>query len=272
MLKEAYNLLKEQYAACFEIVHEDEFYRKFAEEKWRHSMQVAGAGNYLVRHIDWLKTKPETYQELVRTAILLHDVCRFTEIVHLFYGKKGYDHGVAGSELLKNMPRFMDIRIWLPIKHHGHMIEDLYADEEYLSISDKTLQKEVEKICFIVRDADKIANLHMLVNEKNIRFLFLKQSDETPGADEEITDTLKAEALQGIIVSRKHRLNCASSTVTYLSWYTDINYRAAIDFCARLNVTEMMLTMFKEYCKDEVFTKQYTEVIRRVLRERNYLD
>lgn len=228
MLKEAYRLLREQYEACCQVVAHDEFCLHFAQEKWRHSMQVAGAGNYLVRHIEALKDKSGEYIELVRTAVLLHDVCRFAEIVHLYHGEKGYDHGVAGGELLKNMPRFMDIRIGLPIKHHGHMIEELYADDEYKNIGDKKLQKEVEEICFIIRDADKIANLRMLADEPDMRSLFLGEEKADEGF---VSEDAKNEALSGVVVGREHRRNRTSSLVTYLSWYTDINYRAAIDFC-----------------------------------------
>lgn len=271
MLKEAYELLKEQYEACCQIVDKDEYCLHFAKEKWRHSLQVAGAGNYLLRHMENLKDKSAEYIELVKTAVLLHDVCRFTEIVNFFKGKKGYDHGVAGGELLKNMARFADVRIWLPIKHHGHMIEELYADAEYMNISDKELQKEVQEICFIIRDADKIANLHMLVEEPNMRSLFLGEIKENPEENSIITDEAKTEALKGIVVGRKHRISIASSVVTYLSWYADINYRAAIDFCQRLGATDKLLVIFKQYCTDAEFSNRYTEVIRKMLKEKAYL-
>ncbi|MCQ2735040.1 MAG: HD domain-containing protein [Alphaproteobacteria bacterium] len=268
MLKEAYELLKEQYNACRQIVARDEYYLHFAKEKWRHSLQVMGAGNYLVRHIESLQNQSSDYIELVKTAVLLHDVCRFSEIVHLHHGVKGYNHGVAGSELLKNMPRFMDIRIWLPIKHHGHMIEDLYADKEYQSIKDKKLQKAVEEICFIIRDADKIANLHMLAEEPDMRSLFFGEENFKEGL---VSDGAKKEALSGVVVGREYRNNRTSSLVTYLSWYADINYRAAIDYCQKLGTTDKLLSMFNQLCTDKEFSVSYTEVILKMLKEKAYL-
>lgn len=268
MLEKAYELLREQYHACCDIVNNDGYCLHFAQEKWRHSMQVAGAGNYLVRHVEALKDKSGEYIELVRTAVLLHDVCRFAEIVHLYHGEKGYDHGVAGGELLKNMPRFMDIRIWLPIKHHGHMIEELYADDEYQNISNKKLQKEVEEICFIIRDADKIANLHMLAEEPNMRSLFLGEEKVKEGF---VSDEAKKKALEGIVVGREHRCNRTSSLVTYLSWYADINYHAAIDYCRKLGATDKLLSLFNQLCTDKEFANRYTEVVRKMLKEKAYL-
>ena len=131
MLKKAMELLYLQYNQCMEVVKDDVYYRHYAEEKIRHSLQVAGAGNYLLRHIDWLKNKPAEYIEMVKTAILLHDVCRFAEIVKLYHGIEDYDHGIAAYEFLEHTPLFDDIRIRLPIKHHGHLIKELYADVEY---------------------------------------------------------------------------------------------------------------------------------------------
>lgn len=268
MLQEAYILLKNQFDKCLNIVSDNARYTAFAKEKWRHSMQVAGAGNYLVRHIAWLENKPAAFIELVKTAVLLHDVCRFAEIVHLYHGDKGYDHGAAGGELLKNMLPYTDIRIWLPIKHHGHMIADLYNDPVYKSITDVTLREEVEKICFIVRDADKIANLHMLSNEDDIRFLFLGDKKEN---DDYVPDDAKKEALSGTIVGREYRVNRAASVVTYLSWFADTNYRASIDFCEKLNVTEKLYALFDSYCKDKEFIATYTDIIGNMLKQKAYL-
>lgn len=268
MLQKAYKLLREQYEECLRIVADDEYCTQFAREKWRHSMQVAGAGNYLIRHIDWLKNQPEKFIDMVKTAVLLHDVCRFTEIVHLYNGDEGYDHSVAGGELLKNMLPYVDIRVWLPIKHHGHMIEDLYADIEYQKIADEEQRKEVEKICFIIRDADKIANMHMLANENKVRFLFLGPERENDG---NVSEEAKKAALSQTVVGRKYRVNRASSVVTYLSWYADINYKASIDFCDRLKVTDELLQLFATYCTDKEFVEQYTKTIRTMLKEKAFL-
>lgn len=268
MLQEAYKLLRNQFDICLNIVSDDARYKAFATEKWRHSMQVAGAGNYLVRHIAWLENKPAAFIDLVKTAVLLHDVCRFTEIVHLYSGDKGYDHGEAGGELLKNMLPYTDIRIWLPIKHHGHMIEDLYNDEAYKNLTDATLREEVEKICFIIRDADKIANLHMLANEDDVRFLFLGDKKENDGY---VPEDAKQEALDGLLVKREYRVNRAASVVTYLSWFADTNYRASIDFCEKLNVPAKLYALFASYCTDKEFTASYIEVIRNMLKQKVYL-
>ena len=71
MLTKAYDLLEKQYQKCLNIVQSDAFFTAYADEKKRHSLQVAGAGNYLIKHINWLQNKPADFIELVKTAVLL---------------------------------------------------------------------------------------------------------------------------------------------------------------------------------------------------------
>ena len=270
MYKEAYNLLKFQYESCLKIVKDNQYCTDFANEKWRHSMQVAGAGNYLIQHIEWLKDKPESYIEMVKTAVLLHDICRFTEIVRIYNNKKKFDHGNAGANLLRNLALFMDIRIWLPIRHHGHMIEDLYNDHTFLNIEDNALQEEVKKICFIIRDADKIANLRMLAQEKEMRRLFFTKAEDDKD-DGEVPELAQKQALEGKIINKEFRKTSASCLAGFLSWYTDINYHVSIDFCEKLHITQKLLNLFEDICSDSVFKLQYCAAIRKMIREKDYL-
>lgn len=270
MLKAAYKLIEQESGRCLQNVRSDAFFTMFAKEKIRHTMQVAGAGNYLIRRIEWLKNRPSAYIEMVKTAVLLHDVCRFAEIEHLYHGEKGYDHGVGGAEFLRRLPRFSDIRIWLPIKHHGHLIEALYADEEYQNIADKFLQEEVQKICFIIRDVDKIANLHMLATEKDMRSLFLGKEVLTP-QDGRISPRIKEEMYAHTTLPRWQEATPADLMAGFLSWYFDINYRYALDFCEKLNVTDRLRIMFGEICTDETFKTEFLAVFNQFLASHPYL-
>ena len=271
MLQEAWQLLELQFNQCFAIVKDDEFYRGFALEKWRHSKQVAGAGNYIIPKIEWLKNKSADYMEMVRTAVLLHDVCRFAEIERKFRNKGNYDHGVAACEFLQHTPMFNDMRILLPIKHHGHRIEDLYNDEVYQNIADKQLQKEVEQICFIIRDADKIANLNMMMNEKNVLPLFLGKGSGDKYKDGLISQIVKDRAFIEDTTPRFAGASVGDHITGYLSWFFDINYKYSIEYCQRLNVIDGLFKMFDEYCSDEEFKHKYKEFVRAYLQNHEYL-
>lgn len=269
MIKQAMKLLYSQYNTCMDVVKNDKFYSYYAEEKIRHSLQVAGAGNYLVRHIKWLENKPTEYVEMVRTAVLLHDVCRFSEIADRFRGACKYDHGVAAYEFLRYTPLFNDIRIRLPIKHHGHVIEELYADVEYQNLGG-ALQQEVQQICFIIRDADKIANFNMVTHEPYFLPLFLDLEHAISDENLIISDTVRQNAFRESTIPYP-LATIADKATAFLSWYTDINYRAAIDFCERLGVTELMFKLFGNYCRNTEFVEQYTEFLRAYINKHKFL-
>ena len=270
MIEQAMKLLYSQYDTCMDVVKNDKFHSYYAEEKIRHSLQVAGAGNYLVRHIEWLKNKPEEYVDMVRTAVLLHDVCRFSEIADRFRGVRNYDHGVAAYEFLRYTPLFNDIRIRLPIKHHGHLIRDLYADAEYQSL-DSALQQEVERICFVIRDADKIANFNLVTHEPYFLPLFFDLDRETKDEDFMISDTVRANAFVEDTIPFPIN-TIADRAAAFLSWYMDINYQAAIDYCQKLGVTELMFAMFAKYCKDAEFKAKYAEFVRGYLQKHKFTE
>ena len=273
MLKEAYNLLQQQYDKCMQNVADDDFLVGYANEKYRHSMQVMGAGNYLIRRVDWLKNKPDNFIELVKTAIFLHDVFRFREIELYKDGCRDFDHGFEGGEFLRTLPMFSDIRIWLPIRHHGHLIEALYEDADYQNIADKNLQDEVRQICFLIRDADKIANLHMVANERNQWKLFFGSEIEkySPKVDGKISEAVWQTAFAGATVPRGAWATVADRIVSFLSWYMDINYQCAIEFCDKLDVTKKILQIFDEHCIDEKFRREYTAYFDKFLQTYKYL-
>jgi hypothetical protein len=233
-------------------------------------MQVFGAGNYLVRRIEWLKNKSPEYIEMVRTAVLLHDVFRFEEIKLLAQGYEQIDHGVEGAKFLQNSQLFNDIRIWFPIKHHGHIIDDLYADEEYQNLPED-LREEIKLICFIVRDADKIANLHMLANEPNIRVIFLSSGTGNLQKDYSISDFAKKDAFSGKTVRRIQECTIADRMLSYLSWYNDIYYRYSVEFCSKLKVTEILKNYFAQICNDKEFVQEYFAYFDRCLCTRDFL-
>lgn len=271
MLKTAQELLKKEYENNNINIIENTVYHVWYHEKWRHSMQVFGAGNYLVRHIEWLKDKPEDYIEMIKSAVLLHDIFRFKEVYLLANENKKIDHGVEGAKYLQTLPLFNDIRIWLPIYHHGHLIEDLYNDPQYQSIKNEELKKEIELICFIIRDADKIANLHMMAYEPEMRPLFLSSGSGNDSKDYSVSDFAKEDAFGGKTVRRTPECTIADRMLGYLSWYNDFNYRYSIDFCEKLNVTALLKDYFARICHDKNFVKEYFIYFDRCLRERAFL-
>ena len=239
LYQKAKELLYEEYHKNFEIVKESPYHRRYVDEKIRHSLQVSGAGNGILKHESYFQNRSEEFIDIAKTAILLHDIFRFNEVRILFETGNRIDHGAMGAEFLKQFPEFNNVLITLPIKHHGHMIEALYEDEEYQSITDDKLKQDVLHIAFAVRDADKIANWQIVTNEfdfvKKVWLPFPEDNSEEQGMlpPESWAYFSKQEVvLHGVVKTQTN----AGEILSMLCWLFDMNYRYSVYYCNRLNL------------------------------------
>ena len=111
--------LFDDYKNCYEIVKYDDFYALFANEKIKHSMQVVGAGNYILKNEKIFKNKSVQFLKLAKLVALFHDIGRFKEIELLYkLPQSHHNHGFYSYERLKKFG-YNDCRLLLPIKQHG---------------------------------------------------------------------------------------------------------------------------------------------------------
>lgn len=209
----------------------------FLNEKWRHSLQVAGAGNLILKNEPYFQGRDGKFLEKAKIAVLLHDVFRFEEY-DLRY-KKGQlvDHGASAAEMLQNIPEFNDILITLPIKHHGHMIEDFYADDKYQTLSENTLKEDVCHIVFLVRDADKIANWQILVHENtSMRPIWYPFAEDSSEKQAEIPLKLWEDFKNHKVSKGVYRETNAAMLMATLCWIFDMNYQSSVLFCKNLDL------------------------------------
>lgn len=149
---------------------------------------------------------------------------------------------------MQSFPDFNQPLITLPIKHHGHLIEDFYQDPEYLNIEDETLRQDIEHILFAVRDADKIANWYLLNNEfEFVKDLWLSHPKDTSKEQSLISDGIwQTFTNHGIVRKGTPKTNAEELISTYC-WLFDVNYASSIRYCIRLNLFEKFLNLFKHY-------------------------
>ncbi len=257
MLEQAKILLKSEYEKCLDLVKEKDFYANYADEKWVHSRQVLGAGNFIIKHEPWFYHQSAKVIEAAKTALLLHDIARFEEIKQKFlYGTK-IDHGERGYEKLKKMPEYDEWLVAFAIKHHGHVKERFYEDESYKNLKDNDLRDKVEHIFWLVRDADKIANFNIVCNErKKYMQLFLPQSSEIEKKEKQITAAIIDDFYKCKTVDYSLRKTTADYELAFLSWYFDLNYKSSVMFCKKLKLIDKMFEMLAEYSENrELNTK-----------------
>lgn len=251
LYEKAKGMLFEEYENNFKVVKGSPYHEGYMNEKIKHSMQVAGAGNGILAHEPYFLNKDYAFLDVVRTAILLHDIYRFREVRILFETGQRVDHGVLGAEFLSATADFNNILITLPIKHHGHMIGCLYEDKDYQS-QNKETKDIIKHIAFAVRDADKIANWHLLANEwANMEEVWLKHPHDYSEEQTKINDELWSWFVkQKVAPNTIHDTN-AETLISVLCWLFDMNYNYSIAFCKYHHLFSRLCDILRKMGVDE---------------------
>lgn len=257
-LKEAKKLLNAEYKKRYKE-NISGFHIEVMDEKIKHSYQVLGAGNFILRHEPcFAGCKPEEIDKL-QAMVLLHDIGRFYEILIMGEGKR-LDHGVYGAEMLSETADFSSKDITIPIRHHGHLIEELYADEEYKNLS-VLEQKLIERNSFLVRDADKLANFYLLVrNFDEYGPMFLAASEYKDPYNKNISERVNKDFFGHKCVTRGDVCNLADKALCLWSWFYDVNYDSSFLFIQRLHILERFFACLSKYWKEEEAKSYWLEM------------
>ena len=112
LYEKAKKLLVAEYHQNFEAVRGSPYHEAYMNEKIRHSFQVSGAGNGILAREPYFADKTDAFIDMVRTAILLHDIYRFREVRLLFETGQKIKHDMMGAEFLKETSDFNDMLIF----------------------------------------------------------------------------------------------------------------------------------------------------------------
>ncbi len=261
-------LAKKMLAAEYEAryIEADAFGARVMDEKIRHSYQVLGAGNYLLRHEAAFQTCSMEVKDKLQATVLLHDIGRFQESALGRYGLQ-IDHGIYGAELLEKTPMFGDITITLPIKHHGHLIDKLYADEIYLQLAEE-MQAEIRKIIFLVRDADKLANFYLLTRDfKHMESLFFVEKECLDGRAKKPSAAVLADFMARRAVDKEKMRNFADQALMIMACIYDMNYRSSFVLMEKLGIQHKLWERFAKFF-EETSLEGYKREIREFIAER----
>lgn len=253
-LEKAKLLLDMQYDAYYDKA--DEFGRMFMDEKKRHSYQVLGVGNYLLRHEPVFRTCPSMERDRLQAIVLLHDIGRFYEA---FVGK-GVDHGIVGADILAKTDAFRDADCILSVRHHGHLIEKLYDDCDYLKLSEADKQK-VDTIIYLVRDADKLANFYLLSREfaQMENLFFPKVLRE---GNQRVSLPVKEAFMAHCSVNKADVCNCADQALMFFACLYDVRFVSSFGLIRKWNVMQKLLQKMAKFWQDEERDAYVNEVLR----------
>ncbi len=246
-LDNARQILNNEYQQRYALAH-TEYQIDFMNEKIKHSYQVLGAGNVLLKHEKCFEMLDDEEKSYYQALVLLHDVARFVEIIEAEKGNF-IDHGVEGAEMLGQRKFFKDDADGLAIKHHGHLIERLYEDSLYIGLSDAE-KKRVRNMAFLVRDADKMANFYLIVSD----FERTKKIFFTPGGYKKpFCKTPSPKVLDDFMahksVNKADMNSFADFTLMLLAWVFDLNYRYSFVLLKRWQIVEKLADYFSSFWK-----------------------
>ena len=277
MLKKELQFYKSVYRQNLFCLQGDKTWQEFAVKKYIHSIQVLQTGRQILEAETQLSSLPAEQKHLIESALLFHDIGRFKEACHMhdirfdgsgksWFGHK-FDHGMVSAEIISSEPAYNDWRLILPLRHHGHLIEALYADSDYQRLNANSKQ-EVNTIISVVRDADKLANLYAIKYKDNFRKepFFLTCSEElkfAPASPGVLHDFLNRQAVKTMdIRSWTDRILCT------LAWIHDFNFRSSVKILQR---EQYHRTLFKEldiYTPDESVRNEIKSTFEKFLSER----
>lgn len=254
-LSKAKLLLQQEYQNNQSLITND-YQKDFMLEKIRHSYQVLGVGKYLLRHEPYFAKKPSKEQNYLQAIVLLHDIGRFHEILEKQKGTP-IDHGVYGAQYLSQTKDFNNIRVTLPIKHHGHLIERLLEDNEFKTLPNNQKQ-DILQTSFLVRDSDKLANFYLLAHSfKTVEHVFFAEYCFENPYNKEISSTVWQDFTSHQSIKRNDAHNFAEIALLFLAWIFDLNYKYSFIFLQKLHIIEKLITHFSKF-----WTPQQTQSIK----------
>ena len=246
-LSHAKEVLNNEYKTKFALAQTQK-QKDFMNEKIKHSYQVLGAGNFILKHEPCFQNCSKKELSLLQATVLLHDIARFDEAlkqsqnIHI-------DHSICGAEILSMLKEFNYPEITLPIKHHGHLIEQLYEDKEYKKLP-KEKQNIIKRNAFLVRDADKIANFYLVMNEFDaIKKLFFAENNFKDAHNKNITPSILEDFMSCRSINRSEEQNLADHALMIIAWIYDLNYKTSITFMQRTKIIDRLFTLFSQFWK-----------------------
>ena len=164
--------LKKHYQKALSQIPLNSFYHFSLNHKFRHSIQVLRAGQEIIANTPELKDATSEFKHAAEQALLFHDIGRFHEMVCIYRDNlknitvnartNKYDHGIIGYKILKKCPQYNNLKLLLSVKYHGKMMEQVRTSDLWREAEKTPDEKAIKQILYIVRDADKLANMRVI--------------------------------------------------------------------------------------------------------------
>ena len=210
--------------------------------KRRHTLRVMELSEEIAKSLNL----SEEDVELAKLCGLLHDIGRFTQIrdFDTYNDLVSLDHGDLGAEILKKdnyINKFTN-------KNQDNIIKVVKYHNKYRV--PKTLSEKNRLLTKIVRDADKIDILFLLVNKETYNNI-----EYTSVSKEVYNDILNKRLVRNVNVKTS-----ADEIVREIANIFDISYKKSFKIIKERDYVNKIFKIQLERTKNEEFTKQLKEM------------
>ena len=271
-MKEDFIEFKKYYLDAVNQVPENSFFHQTINHKFVHSVEVLRCGQTILNQTPELANKTKNFCDLAQKALLFHDVGRFKEAVCHYLSQQQkidfreyfarYDHGEIGSLILADNPRYNDRRILFAIKWHGKIIEDAVASSDWQEAEKLPEFDDIKKILFLVRDADKLANLYRLKSENRLTKDLFYQQLNLRQLQSPISDIVLNKFFNRQSISFSDVYSFADRIMMVVAWIYDLNYLATKKIFKENGYGEYLLNEILKYHKNRDDTAQIASLIK----------
>lgn len=267
-MHENFLILKKYYQKAAQKIPENSFYQQIINHKFKHSVEVLHIGQKILQQTPELKNKSETFINIAEKSLLFHDIGRFKEAELQYKASLSsptvhstYDHGLLGYKQLKQQNN--DIRLLFPIKWHCKTLEEIITSKEWQHLSFSPLFAETKQILFLVRDADKLANLHHIKKENHL----LKDAFYQHFTNETLNAPLSPLVLEQFyskqFVSLSDIYSFADRILMVISWIFDLNYKKTKQIFTKEKYADYLLDLLQCYHKNSDDIKKISNFIKK---------
>lgn len=250
--------LKQVFLEAKRNVPQNDFYYGSMLHKFKHSVEVFYIGKKIMETTPELEEVGEEFRDYACKALLFHDVGRFEEAVKNYEKEKKnvflkaasntFDHGRIGYELLKNNSVYGDLRVLCAVLNHGKMMDDILCSGMWQNeVVTSPHFDEIKKNLYLVRDADKLANLRVIVQEDHLKKdLFYKQLTKD-AMRAPVSDVVMQQFFEQKVILFPTVYSFADRILQVLSWIYDLNYVKSIEIFNKEKYGDYLLSQLVEY-------------------------
>ena len=237
-------------------IPDDSFFKQSAYHKFKHSIAVLNIGRRIMLNTPELKSQSQTFMHFAQIALLFHDVGRFEEAIKRYHTPdliakaeviNQYDHCLIGYEILKNNIDYNDIRILLAVRYHGKMMSEVKSSPLWHIAENSPLGEDAKKILYLVRDADKLANLKQTKNNEHLKkdlfFKLLSKEALSSG----LSPVVKQQFFAKQTILSETVYSFADRILMVLSWIFDLNYQKTKQIFKQNDYGAYLINLLAQY-------------------------